>query len=110
MALGSSGYSKKEVLTFITASILFSALSDQINTGFLAFSLNYGLLFWGEQRVVGSTRFANIDRPNRRAEIGWTWIAPAWQRTVVNTEAKYLMLRHAFEVWGFQRVVEAAIR
>jgi N-acetyltransferase len=55
-------------------------------------------------RVIGSTRFMNIDRINRRVEIGSTWIAPAWQRTAVNTEAKYLMLRHAFEVWGCMRV------
>lgn len=54
--------------------------------------------------VVGSTRFMNIDRANRRVEIGSTWIAPAWQRTAVNTEAKYLMLRHAFEVWQCFRV------
>lgn len=55
-------------------------------------------------RVIGSTRFMNIDRANRRVEIGSTWIAPAWQRTAVNTEAKYLMLRQAFEVWGCIRV------
>ena len=55
-------------------------------------------------RVIGSTRFMNIDRMNRRVEIGSTWIAPAWQRKAVNTEAKYLMLRHAFEVWGCMRV------
>jgi N-acetyltransferase len=55
-------------------------------------------------RVVGSTRFMNIDRIHRRVEIGSTWIAPAWQRTGVNTEAKYLMLRHAFEVWQCMRV------
>jgi RimJ/RimL family protein N-acetyltransferase len=55
-------------------------------------------------RVIGSTRFMNIDRVNRRVEIGSTWIAPAWQRTAVNTEAKYLMLRHAFEVWKCMRV------
>jgi RimJ/RimL family protein N-acetyltransferase len=55
-------------------------------------------------RVIGSTRFMNIDRANRRVEIGSTWIAPAWQRTAVNTEAKYLMLRHAFEGWGCIRV------
>ncbi len=48
-------------------------------------------------RVVGSTRFGNYDPTNRRIEIGWTWIAQPWQRTVVNTEAKYLMLTHAFE-------------
>lgn len=55
-------------------------------------------------RVIGSTRFMNIDRVNRRVEIGSTWIAPAWQRTRVNTEAKYLMLRHAFEAGGCIRV------
>src|SRR5258708_9302064 len=55
-------------------------------------------------RVVGSTRFMNIDRSNRRVEIGSTWITPAWQRTAVNTEAKCLMLRHAFEGWGCVRV------
>ncbi len=55
-------------------------------------------------RVIGSTRFMNIDRVNRRVEIGSTWIVPAWQRTRVNTEAKYLMLRQAFEVWGCVRV------
>jgi N-acetyltransferase len=54
--------------------------------------------------AIGSTRFMNIDRTNRRVEIGSTWIAPAWQRTAVNTEAKYLMLRHAFEIWKCMRV------
>jgi N-acetyltransferase len=58
----------------------------------------------GSRRVIGSTRFMNIDRNNRRVEIGSTWIAPPWQRTAVNTEAKYLMLRHAFEVWKCYRV------
>lgn len=55
-------------------------------------------------RAIGSTRFMNIDRANRRVEIGSTWIAPQWQRTAINTEAKYLMLRHAFEAWGCVRV------
>jgi RimJ/RimL family protein N-acetyltransferase len=55
-------------------------------------------------QVIGSTRFMNIDRIHRRVEIGSTWIAPAWQRTAVNTEAKYLMLQHAFEVWKCMRV------
>lgn len=54
--------------------------------------------------VVGSTRFANAVHEHRRVEIGWTWIAPRWQRTGVNTEAKFLMLRHAFEVMGCRRV------
>jgi RimJ/RimL family protein N-acetyltransferase len=54
--------------------------------------------------VVGSTRFMNIDVPNRRVEIGATFIAPPWQRTAMNTEAKYLMMRHAFETLGCIRV------
>ena len=55
-------------------------------------------------RAIGSTRFAEIDRPHRHLEIGYTWIKPRWQRTPVNTEAKYLMLRHAFEELGCIRV------
>jgi N-acetyltransferase len=55
-------------------------------------------------RAIGSTRFMNIDRVNQRAEIGSTWIAPQWQRTAVNTEAKYLMLRHGFESWNCIRM------
>jgi len=54
--------------------------------------------------IVGSTRYGAIDRANRRVEIGWTWIGTRWQRTSVNTEAKYLMLRHAFENLGCYRV------
>jgi RimJ/RimL family protein N-acetyltransferase len=43
--------------------------------------------------VVGSTRFGNIDPANRRAGFGWTWISPPFQRTYVNSEAKYLEAR-----------------
>jgi RimJ/RimL family protein N-acetyltransferase len=55
-------------------------------------------------RPIGSTRFGNIDLFNRRVEIGWTWIAPPWQRTGANTEAKLLLLEHAFERLGCNRV------
>ena len=55
-------------------------------------------------RIVGSTRYGNIDAANRRLEIGWTWIGRQWQRTGINTDAKYLMLRHAFEVMDCVRV------
>jgi RimJ/RimL family protein N-acetyltransferase len=58
----------------------------------------------GSNQVVGTTRFMNMDLANRKVEIGSTWIAPRWQRTAVNTEAKYLMLCHAFEVWKCFRV------
>lgn len=55
-------------------------------------------------RVAGSTRFGSIVREHRRVEIGWTWLGSEFQRTALNTEAKYLMLRHAFESWGCMRV------
>ena len=55
-------------------------------------------------KVIGSSRFGNIDPPNRKTEIGWTWITPAFQRSYVNSEAKLLMMTHAFEVWKCVRV------
>lgn len=54
--------------------------------------------------IVGCTRYLNIERASRRLEIGWTWITPRMQRTYVNTEAKYLQLRHCFEDLGCLRV------
>jgi RimJ/RimL family protein N-acetyltransferase len=54
--------------------------------------------------IVGSTRFRAMDAAHKRAEIGFTFIGKSWQRSHVNTEAKYLMLRHAFEHWGCNRV------
>jgi RimJ/RimL family protein N-acetyltransferase len=53
---------------------------------------------------VGATSNLNIDRRNRKLEIGGTWVAPQWQRTACNTEAKYLQLQHAFETLGCMRV------
>jgi RimJ/RimL family protein N-acetyltransferase len=55
-------------------------------------------------RVVGSTRFRCIEAAHRRVEIGFTFLGASWQRTHINTEAKYLMLSHAFEAWGCHRV------
>jgi N-acetyltransferase len=55
-------------------------------------------------KVIGSTRYMNIEKAHRRLEIGSTWIAPPWQRTAINTESKYLLLRHAFEDLGCMRV------
>jgi RimJ/RimL family protein N-acetyltransferase len=54
--------------------------------------------------IVGCTRYLNISPRDRRLEIGWTWITPALQRSYVNTEAKYLQLRHCFEELGCRRV------
>jgi RimJ/RimL family protein N-acetyltransferase len=54
--------------------------------------------------VAGSTRYGNIDVPNGKLEIGWTWLAPRFQRSGINTEAKLLLLTHAFETLGCLRV------
>jgi len=54
--------------------------------------------------IVGGTRYLNIAAESRRLEIGWTWITPRMQRSYVNTEAKYLQLRHCFEDLGCRRV------
>lgn len=55
-------------------------------------------------RVIGSTRFQPIEPAHRRLEIGYTFVAPPWQRTAANTEAKYLMMKHALEAMGMHRV------
>ncbi|MEM6964154.1 MAG: GNAT family protein [Bacteroidota bacterium] len=49
--------------------------------------------------IIGSTRYCNVDRVNRRVEIGYTWYAKSFQRTGINTECKYLLLQHAFETY-----------
>jgi RimJ/RimL family protein N-acetyltransferase len=54
--------------------------------------------------LIGSTRFMNISARDGRLEIGATWLAPRHQRTAANTEAKYLMLCHAFDALGATRV------
>jgi RimJ/RimL family protein N-acetyltransferase len=55
-------------------------------------------------RVAGATRYLNVVPKDRGLEIGGTWYGPEFQRTAVNTECKYLLLRHAFETLGAIRV------
>lgn len=55
-------------------------------------------------KLAGGTRYMNVDRANYRLEIGSSWLHPQWQRTGLNTEAKYLLLTHAFETLKTMRV------
>jgi RimJ/RimL family protein N-acetyltransferase len=55
-------------------------------------------------KAIGSTRYLSIVPEHRRFEIGWTWVAAAYQRTGANREAKRLQLEHAFETLGANRV------
>jgi RimJ/RimL family protein N-acetyltransferase len=67
-------------------------------------ALPFAIIHRASNKAIGSTRYANIDTANRRLEIGWTWVTSSFQRTAVNTEAKLLLLTHAFEVLGMNRV------
>jgi RimJ/RimL family protein N-acetyltransferase len=66
--------------------------------------LPFAVIFQATGRAIGSTRYLNIDRENRSLEIGGTWYGLDYQGTLVNTECKYLLLRHAFETLGCVRV------
>jgi RimJ/RimL family protein N-acetyltransferase len=79
-------------------------VSDALKMRDAGIALPFVTIAKAEEKIVGSTRFGNIDPPNRKAEIGWTWVNPNWQRTAINTEAKLLMLGHAFETWKCIRV------
>jgi len=66
--------------------------------------LPYVIVLRATGDVLGTSRFWKIDRQNRKLEIGHTWIAATWQRSFVNTEMKFLMLRFAFEALSCIRV------
>jgi RimJ/RimL family protein N-acetyltransferase len=82
------------------AAYIGTALDEQAR----GVSLPFAIVEKTTGRAIGSTRYGNIDCKHHRVEIGWTWVARAWQRTAINTEAKYLLLRHAFETLGCMRV------
>jgi len=66
--------------------------------------LPFAVILLAAGRAIGMTRYMNIQPADRGLEIGGTWYAAAYQRTGVNTECKYLLLRHAFEDLGCLRV------
>lgn len=70
-----------------------NAMDSQASGSAFAFSV----IELGSDRILGSTRFCNIDSRNRRLEIGYTWYRKSVQRSGVNTECKLLLLQHAFE-------------
>lgn len=85
---------------------------DQLDDFFLAAQrgvdegreLPFAIVDVATELLVGSTRYRSMEEDHRRTEIGFTFVASSWQRTHVNTEAKFLLLRHAFEVLGYRRV------
>ena len=67
-------------------------------------SVAFAIVDAASGELAGSTRYLDIDDGNRKLEIGWTFLAPEFWRTRINTEAKYLLFRYAFEEWGALRV------
>jgi RimJ/RimL family protein N-acetyltransferase len=82
------------------AAYIRTALKEQSN----GTSVPFAQIEKATGRVIGSTRYMNIERAHHRVEIGSTWIAPKWKRSAVNTESKYLLMRHAFETLGCMRL------
>ena len=64
----------------------------------------FAVVWQATGRAIGSTSYLDFQWRDRALEIGWTWLTPAYWRTVVNTQCKYLLLQHAFEVLGMYRV------
>ena len=77
------------------------AAQDQQATGS---QLPFAIVERASGRAIGSTRYLNIMPNDRGLEIGWTWLARTAWRTPINTECKFLLLRHAFETLGCIRV------
>jgi RimJ/RimL family protein N-acetyltransferase len=98
-----------ELWAFVTASIqtereMRQYVESALQSQSAGTALPFATIDKTSGRVAGSTRFGNIDVANRRVEIGWTWLGREFQRSVVNTSAKLLMLTQAFEEWGCYRV------
>ncbi len=79
-------------------------VQDRLREQAAGTDLPFAVVHAATGRVIGATRFMELEPRHRKLEIGGTWYAVAFQRTAVNTECKYLLLRHAFEVWDCVRV------
>jgi N-acetyltransferase len=90
--------------TITSAEEMGAYVSEAVQQAAAGAALPFAIVERRTGAAVGSTRFLNIVPEHRRLEIGATWVGTAWQRTSINTGAKYLLLQHAFEVLGYIRV------
>lgn len=88
----------------VTAESLSEMVDQVLQSQEAGLDLPFTTFYRPHGTAVGMTRFLDIRRSDRGVEIGGTWLDPRHWRTPVNTESKYLMLRHAFEVEGCLRV------
>lgn len=93
---------------YVTLVPHFDELDEFIDTAQKDHEAGGGLTFAtidkSKNQVAGSTRFMRADFPNKRIEIGFTFLGKSWQKSRINTEAKLLMLTHAFETLKLNRV------
>lgn len=87
-----------------TVDDMRSWVQDILSRATKGTDLPFVVIHLASGRVAGATRYLNIEPQNRALEIGGTWYGPEFQRTVVNTECKYLLLSHAFETLNCIRV------
>jgi N-acetyltransferase len=88
----------------LTAKTVREGIESALHQQARGVTLPFATVEKSSGQIVGGTRFLHIVPEHRRLEIGSTWIARPWRRTPINTEAKFLMLEHAFERLGCLRV------
>lgn len=105
IAAAGDGELWNSTVTIVPARVTMSAyIAAALNAQARGLELPFVIIRKSSGQVVGSTRFYSIEPAHRRVEIGYTWLAASAQRTAVNTEAKLLLLTHAFESWRCIRV------
>lgn len=87
--------------TLVDMTAWFEAAAREVSSGV---SVVFATIDVQTGRAIGSTRYLDIRERDRGVEIGWTWLARSAWRTPINTECKYLLLRHAFDDLGALRV------
>ncbi|MDB4951360.1 MAG: N-acetyltransferase [Gemmatimonadetes bacterium] len=92
------------VASLLTLDDLRAYVDEALREAAAGAALPFATVDVATGQAIGSTRFGNAAPRDRRVEIGWTWLGRDWQRTAANTEAKRLMLGHAFETMGCARV------
>jgi RimJ/RimL family protein N-acetyltransferase len=90
--------------TIMTEEGMRAWVRDILNRQARGTDLPFAVIHLESRRAIGGTRFMDIRPQHRGVEIGGTWYATEYQRTVVNTECKYLLLCHAFDVWQCIRI------
>lgn len=90
--------------TMNTTEELDQVLTDALANKNIGAQIPFTIFDQASGEIIGTTRIGELDMMNRNAEIGWTWLSPDYWRTSVNTECKFLLLRHCFEELNLIRV------